>query len=63
MTTRPARARARVDELDRSIARMQRLLDTDRWPSGLELTLQDRELVRYNLKLARRERLERDAQS
>jgi len=63
MTTRPARARARVDDLDRTIVRMQRFLDLGRWPSGLELTAEDRRVIAYNLELARRERRERDAQS
>lgn len=50
---------ARTDTLDRTISRMQGMLDLGRWPSGLELTTEDRRLISWNLELARRERAER----
>jgi uncharacterized protein YeaC (DUF1315 family) len=53
--------RTRVDVLDRTVARMVRILELGKWPSGLELTPTDRELVEWNLELVRRERAERRA--
>jgi hypothetical protein len=49
--------------LDRTIARMVRILDTGRWPSGLRLAPAERPLVEWNLELARRERTERRARA
>jgi uncharacterized protein YeaC (DUF1315 family) len=52
---------SKVDALDRTISRMQGMLDLGRWPSGLELTDEDRRLISWNLEVARRERAERRA--
>lgn len=43
---------------DLAIGRMQRILEEGRWPSGLELSPDERELVTFNLRIARRDRVE-----
>jgi uncharacterized protein YeaC (DUF1315 family) len=50
---------AAASTLDSTIARMRSMLELGRWPSGLELTDEDRRIIRWNLELAIRERSER----
>ena len=48
---------------DATIRRMQRILDTDEWPSGLALNDEDRRILTWNLDVARRQRDERRARA
>lgn len=54
---------AEPDVLDRTIARMIRILDTGRWPSGMRVAVAERPIIEWNLELARRERTERRARA
>ena len=47
------------DVLTSTITRMQLILDTGRWPSGLRLSPAERPIVEWNVEIARRERDER----
>lgn len=51
-----------LEALDRTVRRMRDMLDRGCWPSGLELTAEDRRIIGWNLELAERERDERRAE-
>lgn len=46
-------------DLDTTIARMRRILEAGRWPSGLELNAEDRRILEWNLEISRQRRAER----
>jgi hypothetical protein len=47
--------------LDATIRRMAHMLEVGAWPSGLELSPSDRQLIAWNLDIARNEREQRAA--